>query len=238
MALAKGEGAQSTATGAGRLELMDMLSHDLANHQQAALGFLELLGRSEHLDEAEKRLIYRTVEALGRSARLLLQVRALLAKTEQATAKPAPVNLDRAVEAARSAVEGVFFTHHIVISTEGLAAAPRVRADALLTEALTQLLVLLVEGAPPDRECLLRMGARHEGDRVLLSLSSEGFALDPRVTDALTATRTQPGRTRAASSVSLVRELLGHYGASARLERISGSVGSQLVIDMPAWGSA
>lgn len=235
--MAKDEQRSTTAAATGRMELMDMLSHDLANHQQAALGFLELLGRSEALCDTEKRLISRTVESLGHSARLLLQVRALLAKSEQATAKPTPVKLDRALEGARSAVEGVFFTHHITITSEGLSAAPTVRADALLTEALTQLLVLLMEGAPPDRECHLHMDASDAGGRVLLSLSSEGFALDPRVTDALTATRSQPGRTRAASSVSLVRELLGHYGASARLERMPGSVGSRLVIDMPAWGS-
>lgn len=235
--MAKGVQGRTVAPAAGRMELMDMLSHDLANHQQAALGFLELLERSEALCDTEKRLVARTVESLGHSARLLLQVRALLAKAEQATAKPAPVKLDRAVEAAKRAVEGVFFTHRLAISTEGLAAAPTVRADALLTEALTQLLVMLVEGAPPDRDCHLHLEGSQEGDRVLLRLSSEGFALDPRVTDALTATRSQPGRTRAASSVSLVRELLGHYGASARLERMPGSVGSRLVIDMPVWGS-
>ena len=236
--MAKGDDARRAAVAAGRTELMDLLSHDLANHQQAALGFLELLGRSEALCDTEKRLISRTVESLGRSARLLLQVRALLAKSEQGTAKPAPVKLDRAVEAAKRAVEGVFFTHRLTILTEGLATMPSVRADALLTEALTQLLVLLVEGAPNDRDCQLRMDAILEGDRVLLNLQSEGFVLDPRVTDALTASRVQPGRTRAASSVSLVRELLGHYGASARLERMAGSVGSRLVIDLPAWGGA
>lgn len=217
---------------------MDMLSHDLTNHQQAALGFLELLDRSEQLADADRRLISRTVESLGHSARLLLQVRALLAKAEQATVTPSPVKLDLVAESARRAVEGVFFTHHISIETEGLAAVPRVRADALLTEALTQLLVLLVEAAPADRACMLRMAAKSSGERVLLSLTSEGFALDPRVTDALIQERVPVGRSREAESVSLVRELLDHYGASARLEPVPNAVGSQLVIDMPAWGGA
>lgn len=215
---------------------MDMLSHDLTNHQQAALGFLELLDRSEQLADADRRLISRTVESLGHSARLLLQVRALLAKAEQATVTPSPVKLDLVAESARRAVEGVFFTHHISIETEGLAAVPRVRADALLTEALTQLLVLLAEAAPADRACMLRMAAKSSGERVLLSLTSEGFALDPRVTDALIQERVPVGRSREAESVSLVRELLDHYGASARLEPVPNAVGSQLVIDMPAWG--
>ncbi len=217
---------------------MDMLSHDLTNHQQAALGFLELLDRSEQLADADRRLISRTVESLGHSARLLLQVRALLAKAEQATVTPSPVKLDLVAESARRAVEGVFFTHHISIETEGLAAVPRVRADALLTEALTQLLVLLAEAAPADRACMLRMAAKSSGERVLLSLTSEGFALDPRVTDALIQERVPVGRSREAESVSLVRELLDHYGASARLEPVPNAVGSQLVIDMPAWGGA
>jgi hypothetical protein len=228
--------ADRGAKGAGRLQLMDMLSHDLTNHQQAALGFLELLDRSESLGDADRRLISRTVESLGHSARLLLQVRALLAKAEQASVRPSAVNLDLVAESARRAVEGVFFTHRICFETEGLAAVPRVRADALLTEALTQLLVLLAEGAPPDRDCLMRMAASSSGERVLLSLTSEGFALDPRVTDALTQERAMVGRCRESESVSLVRELLDHYGALARLEPVPNAVGSQLVIDMPAWG--
>jgi hypothetical protein len=203
---------------------MDMLSHDLTNHQQAALGFLELLERSEHLGDSERRLISRTVESLGHSARLLLQVRALLAKAEQATVKPSAVKLDLVAESARRAVEGVFFTHRISFETDGLSAVPRIRADSLLTE-----------GAPADRDCLLRMQATSSGERVLLSLTSEGFALDPRVTDGLTQERAKVGRSRASESLSLVRELLDHYGATSRLEPVPNAVGAQLVIDMPAW---
>jgi hypothetical protein len=229
----------SPSPGTGTLALMDMLSHDLANHQQAALGFLELLDRSPQLGDAERRLIGRTVESLGRSARLLLQVRALLAHGVLAGARMAPVNLERASEAARKAVEGVFFTHNISIDTSGVKGAPHVRADELLAEVLTQLLVLLADSAPTDRECALRVDAKQSNGRVHLSLASEGFALDPLVTEALTSARSPPARTRASESISLVRDVLSRYGARARLERApQGTVGSLLVIDLAEWGGA
>jgi len=221
------------------MRLMDMLSHDLTNHQQAALGFLELLDRSPNLGDAERRLIGRTVESLGQSARLLLQVRALLAQRVMTTAKPAGVSLERAAEAARKAVEGVFFTHHLTIDTADVKGAPRVRADGLLPEVLTQLLVLLADCAPADRECGLRIGASQAKGRVRLSLASDGFALDPLITEELSSTRSPPTRTRASASVSMVRDTLTRYGASARLEKApQGTVGAVLVIDMAAWGSA
>ena len=240
MAILADEGARGGTgdPGMGAMRLMDMLSHDLTNHQQAALGFLELLGRSTNLGEGDRRLIDRTVESLGQSARLLLQVRALLAQREMASAKPAGVSLERAAEAARKAVEGVFFTHNLTIDTSDVKGAPRVRADGLLPEVLTQLLVLLSDSAPADRECGLRIGASQVNDRVQLSLASDGFALDPLVTEELTSTRSPPTRTRASASVALVRDVLTRYGARARLERApKGSVGSVLIIDMAAWGS-
>lgn len=240
MAIVADEGARGETgdPGMGAMRLMDMLSHDLTNHQQAALGFLELLGRSTNLGEGDRRLIDRTVESLGQSARLLLQVRALLAQREMASAKPAGVSLERAAEAARKAVEGVFFTHHLTIDTSDVKGAPRVRADGLLPEVLTQLLVLLSDSAPADRKCGLRIGASQVNGRVQLSLASDGFALDPLVTEELTSTRSPPTRTRASTSVALVRDVLTRYGARARLERApKGSVGAVLIIDMAAWGS-
>ena len=110
------------------------------------------------------------------------------------------------------------------------------------TEEVTlsvQLLVLLADCAPADRECGLRIGASQAEGRVQLSLASDGFALDPLITEELSSTRSPPTRTRASASVSMVRDTLTRYGAHAHLERApQGSVGAVLIIDMAAWGSA
>jgi hypothetical protein len=106
-------------------------------------------------------------------------------------------------------------------------------ADELLTDMIVQLFLLLGDSAPPERNCIIEVDVEERPDVLTLGMSSHGFALDPMVTDAFTGSREPHGWTRNAAAISLVRHLLRHYGAEARMESApAGEVGAKLVIDL------
>lgn len=214
--------------------LIDLVSHDLINQQQAALGFLELLGASEGLSEGERTLVARTVEVLEHTARLLLQVRTSVVQRDRGEFRPTLVPLDRALTAAARSVRGAYARDRLSIDLAGIDGSPHVMADAILGEMLTQLLLLLSDRAPIDRECSMRVSVISQGQRTAIRISSEGFALNPMVTDALVGGRAPLGSSSEVATVTLVRHILRQYGGTARMEDApAGEVGAHLVIELP-----
>ncbi len=225
---------QTTQEDDGRSELLGLVSHDLINQQQAALGFLELLGESASLSDDERALLGRTVEALEHTTRLLLQVRTAIVHRERGGTVPSRVRLDKALEEARRTVEGSFAKGRLKVNISNVTSAPELAADELLTDMLVQLLLLLGDPAPPDRSCELDLAVEPGPAAVSLRISSRGFALDPLVTDAITGGREHVGVVQNATGVALVSHLMRHYGAETRMVPAPpGSVGAQLVIDLP-----
>ena len=215
--------------------LMDLVSHDLINQQQAALGFLELLTASEGLSDGDRRLIARTVEVLEHTARLLLQVRTTMVKRDRGEFRPTRVPLDRALTTAARSVQGAYARARLTIDLTGIGGSPHVLADAVLGEMLTQLLLLLSETAPADRDCIMRVRVEPRGAWTTLRISSEGFALNPMVSAALAGGRQPLGRSSEVATVTLVRHLLRQYGGSGRMEDApAGEVGAHLVIELPS----
>jgi hypothetical protein len=216
-------------------DLLELVSHDLINQQQAALGFLELLEGAPGLSEGERALVSRTVEAMEHTARLILQVKASLVRREWGEFLPARVPLDRALTMSCRTVQGVFAGDRLKVTTSGLVHGHEVLADGMLTEMLTQLMLLLVEGAPPGRDCTLTVEVRPSGEVTEIRFQSQGFALNPLMTDALTGDRGPQGRTGDAATAALVRHLLLRYGGRARMEQAPpGGVGAHLVIEIPS----
>ncbi len=214
--------------------LLELVSHDLINKQQAALGYLELLMASEGLSKGDRAVLTRTVEILEQTARLMLQARTAMVQRERGEYRPVMVPLDRSLTAAVRSVQGAFTQGRLRIETSGLEGGPQVLADAMLPEMLTQLIMLLSDRAPPDRDCTLRIRAEDRGERTALSISSEGFPLNPMVIDALTGGRPPLGRSSEVATVTMVRQLLRQYGATAKMEESPpGDVGSHLVIELP-----
>lgn len=215
-------------------ELLGMVSHDLLNQQQAALGFLELLVASEGLAEGERAMVTRTMEVLERTARTVLHVRATLVQRERGTFRPQPVSLARALETSSRSVRGAFSRDRLSVDVVGVDRSPEVLADGMLGEMLTQLLLLLAEDAPIDRMCTLRVQVEEEGRATALRFSSQGFALNPLVTDALVSGREPAGRSSRMAALHLIRDLLGQYGGAARMEPAPpGEVGAHLLIRLP-----
>jgi hypothetical protein len=220
-------------------DLLELISHDLINQQQAALGFMELLEGAPGLSDGERVLVDRTVEALEQTARLILQVKASLVQREWGDYRPTRVSLDRALTASCRTVQGVFASDRLSVQARGLGSGLEVLADGMLTEMLTQIMLLLVEPAPPGRPCRLTVDVRPSRESITMMFQSEGFALPPMVTDALTGGRGPQGRTRDAATVALVRQMLVRYGGRARMEKAPpGGVGAHLVIEMPSGGVA
>jgi hypothetical protein len=215
--------------------LIDLVSHDIINQQQAALGFLELLGASEGLSEGERTLVARTVEVLEHTARLLLQVRTSVVQRDRGEFRPALVPLDRALTAAARSVRGAYARDRLSIDLAGIEGSPHVMADAILGEMLTQLLLLLSDRAPIDRECSMRVSVISRGPHTAIRISSEGFALNPMVSDALVGGRAPLGGGSEVATVTLVRHILRQYGGTARMEDApAGEVGAHLVIELPS----
>lgn len=214
--------------------LLELVSHDLINKQQAALGYLELLMESKGLSKGDRAVLGRTMEILEQTARLMLQARTAMVQRERGEYRPVMVPLDRSLNAAVRSVQGAFTQGRLRIETSGLDGGPQVMADAMLPEMLTQLIMLLSDRAPPDRECTLRIRVEDRGEGTALSISSEGFALNPMVIDALTGGRPPLGRSSEVATVTMVRQLLRQYGATASMEDSPpGDVGSHLVIELP-----
>jgi hypothetical protein len=210
------------------------VSHDLINQQQAALGFLELLEGSKGLSETERALLIRTVEALEHTARLLLQVRTALIQQETGTFEPVKVPLDRALEDAKRTADSILSKGPLKIELRGTGPGHSVLADELLTDMFTQLFLLLGDSAPAERQCKLIADVRPSTDHMAIHVSSEGFALNPMVTDSITGERGTHGWSRSAASVSLVRHLLVQYeGEVVLVSAPPGTVGAHLVIRLP-----
>ena len=220
-------------------DLIEMVSHDLINQQQAAMGFLELLEDSKGLSEVERVLVTRTVEALEHTARLILQVRVSLVQREWGEYRPARVSLDRAIAASCQMVQGAFRRDRLTIELSGLGGSAEVMADGLLSDILTQLLVMLAEPAPSSRPCKLMVKVESKEEFNTVRFRSEGFALNPMVTDALIRDIDPQGRTRDAATIALVRRMLTRYGGRARMEPAPpGGVGAFLVIELPKGSDA
>ena len=215
--------------------LLELVSHDLVNQQQAALGFLELLLTSEDLSEGEQALVGRTMEVLERTGQLVLQVRTAMVERERGAYSPVRVPLDRPLATASGAVRGAFARDRLSIRVEGLEGGPSVMADGMLGELLTQLMLLLAERVPRDRECRLRVVVDPRGPVTALRFSSEGFPLDPMVIEALVGDRRPLGSSSQVGVVMLVLHLLRQYGARAGMEDApAGEVGAHLVIELPS----
>ena len=218
-------------------DLMELVSHDLINQQQAAMGFLELLEDSKGLSGGERMLVTRTVEALEHSARLILQVRASLVQREWGEYRPARISIDRAIAPACRTVQGAFARDRLNIELSGLGGSTDVMADGMLSDMLTQLMVMLAEPAPPDRPCKLIVKIEPNGEFTTVRFKSEGFALNPMITDSLIGGRDPHGRTRDVATIALVRRMLLRYGGRAWMEQAPpGDVGAYLVIELPRGG--
>ncbi len=216
-------------------DLLELVSHDLINQQQAALGFLELLEGAPGLSDGERALVSRTVEVLEHTARLILQVKASLVQRECGEFRPVRVSLDRALSTSCRTIEGVFAGNRLEVKAQDLGGGHEVMADGMLTDMLTQMMLMLVEPAPPGRSCQLVVEVEPSEGATSLRFHSEGFALNPMVTDALTGGRSPQGRTGDAATVALVRHLLWRYGGRARMEQAPpGGVGAHLVIEIPS----
>ena len=214
-------------------DLIELVSHDLINQQQAAMGFLELLGDSKGLSEGERVLVTRTVEAMEHTARLILQVRASLVQREWEEYRPAMVSLNRAVVASCRSLQGAFSRDRLIVELSGLGGNTEVMADAMLADMLTQLMVMLAEPAPLDRPCKLMVKIEPKAESNAVRFGSEGFALNPMVTDSLIRGRDPHGRTRDAATIALVRRMLTRYGGRACMEPAPpGGVGAFLVIEL------
>lgn len=214
--------------------LLEMVSHDLINQQQAALGFLEMLETSDNLSDGERALVGRTIEVLEHNARLLLQARTAMVQMDQGEYRPTRVPLDRALDTAARSVRGVFAKDRLSITIVGIEGGPTVLADTMLTEMLTQLLMLLSDQAPMDRKCSMQVRLEPRGPVTALRFESAGFALNPMVTDAIAGDREPPGRNSEAGAISLVKQLLNRYGGTGRMEDApQGEVGAHLVIEIP-----
>jgi hypothetical protein len=217
--------------------LLDLVSHDLINQQQAALGFLELLEDSDGLTEGERDLVSRTMEVLEHTARLLLQVRTAMVQRERGGFRPVRVALDKALVTAAATAQGAFGKERLDITTLGTEGGHGVMADALLPEMLTQLMILLCGQAPMDRSCRMTVTMEPTGATTAIRFTSEGFALNPMVTESITGGRRPMGRNRDVAAIGLVRHLLRQYGATASMEDAPpGEVGADLVIQLPSGG--
>lgn len=217
--------------------LLDLVSHDLINQQQAALGFLELLGSSEGLSESEQALVVRTMEVLERTGRLALQVRSAMVDRERGEYRPIRIPVGKPLATAARSVQGAFARDRLTIDVEGTDEDITVLADVMLGEMLTQLMLLLSERAPVDRGCKMLVDVEPRGTLTRLRFSSEGFPLNPMVIEALVGDRRPLGRTSEVGTVLLVRHLLRQYGGRARtVEAPAGEVGAHLVIEIPSGG--
>lgn len=215
--------------------LLELVSHDLINQQQAALGFLELLESSDGLTEGELALVGRTMEVLERTSRLVLQVRTAMVDRERGEFRAVRVPLGKPLETASGFVKGAFARNRLTIDVRGADPDVSVLADAMLVELLTQLLLLLTDRAPIEKECSLRVEVIPRGDVVAMRFSSKGFPLNPMVMDALAGDRRPLGRSSEVGAAMLVRHLLHRYSSRVTMEDApAGEVGANLVIELPS----
>jgi PAS domain S-box-containing protein len=220
---------------------LDLMSHDIRNYNQIALGYLELAMDVLDLDEGGRELISKPIDAVNSSSRLINNVLKLQRATGGKALKNQLIDLCDILEkikANNSNVPG----RQITINYRP-APMCNIMANDLIYDVFSNLIGNALKHTSPDKPLTIDISVKGEtiGGRTYLKISIEDNG--PGIPDALKGklfTRLEQGRTKASGrglGLYLVRTLVEDFGGKVWVEdRVTGDYrqGVRFVVALPA----
>jgi signal transduction histidine kinase len=218
---------------------VDLMGHDINNLNQVALGYLELAIERLVLDDRTRELIEKPIEALEKSSGLIRKVKKLQLMRSGALE---PVTMD--VGKVLDDVVGLYANvpdREVHINYKYAAAL--VKANELLTDVFSNLVMNAIKHSPCDRPLAIDIGmAKVREDRVdyfRVTIDDNGPGI-PDEKKASVFGRFARGKDNVKGSglgLYLVKSLAEKYGGKVRVEdRVPGdhTRGCRFVVMLPA----
>jgi PAS domain S-box-containing protein len=217
---------------------LDLMSHDINNMHQIAIGYLELASESIEIEGSDRELIVKPLEVMQRSAKLIENVRKLQ-RIQKGEIKDDAVDLDevlsRVVGEYREVADGK------IIYNNGTG-PHRVLANELLNDVFTNLVGNAIKHSNGSGVNIsVRIDKVREGDKKYYIVSVEDSG--PGIPDEMKKkvfNRLQRGETMARGmglGLYLVKSLVDSYHGRVWVEdRVQGDhrKGSRFVVMLPA----
>ena len=205
--------------------LMDLLSHDILNNNQATLSYLELIHSSPVADQRIKEFAEKATSQVRTSSVLLDGIRRLVSSSMGTPVPTAPVNLADMLALVSHDVSGMFPHKQISIDTDRLAPNAEVQGGQYVHDLFSHLLMNLVQLDPEDHPMIevSSVQLKHNGlDFWRVELASRTAAL-PQGVDNDLFSDAEP------IDVSKMSRVSGVVFAS-RIARVMGArVGSRVI---------
>ena len=204
--------------------LMDLLSHDILNNNQATLSYLELIHSSE-VDRRTKEFAEKAASQLRTSSVLLDGVRRFVSSSRGGRIPTSPVDLRETLADVGREVSSLFPHKKVTVDLSGVAAGTRVIGANCVSDLFTNLIMNLVQLDPAQRvrvEVKVRPARRKAGTEVRVEVSSPNAVLPQGVGDDLFA-HASPGDTSKMARVS------GAVFASSVARALGGGVTSRVL---------
>jgi PAS domain S-box-containing protein len=225
-------------------EFLAMLSHELRNPLSAifnALHILRLQDTENPIQQKAKLILERQVGQLAHLVDDLLEVSRAITGRIQLHQQRSEMRgiVERAVESARSLIDR--HKHELSVS---LPAEPIwLHVDPTRLE---QVIVNLLNNATKytDEGGQIRLSARQEGDKVVLSVRDSGVGIAPELLPRIFDLFTQADRTLGRSQgglgigLSLVQKLVHLHGGTVEAHSAGLGQGSEFIVRLPALSPA
>lgn len=131
--------------------LMDLLSHDMLNNNQATLSYLELIHSFPGADERIKELADKATSQVRTSSVLLDGIRRLVSSSMGTPVPTTPVDVAGTLALVSHDVSGMFPHKKVTINTAGIAPGTEVQGGQYIQDLFGHLLMNIVQLDPEDR---------------------------------------------------------------------------------------
>jgi signal transduction histidine kinase len=235
-AIAARSAAALESAGRAKDQFLAMMGHELRNPLSAIVAALHIMERVRGADSPEFRIVERQVGHLTRLVDDLLDVARIT--TGKITLRKGSLELSeavsRAAEIARPALEEKRQRLEIDVPSKGLA----LQADL---DRLAQVFGNLLTNASKYSAIgtRIRVHAKDEGDRVIVSVEDEGIGIAPEMLEGIFDAFTQENHPLARShgglglGLTIVRSLITLHGGTVSARSEGRDRGSRFIVALP-----
>lgn len=169
--------------------LMDLLSHDMLNNNQATLSYLELI-LSSKVDSKTKEFAEKAASQVHTSSMLLDSIRRFVTSSRAGPLAATPIDLKAVLAEVAREIPEMFPHKRVTVDTSGLEPGTRVLGAQCVTDLFMNLVANLVQLDPGEevRVVVRRFGTgRGTGDTVKVEVAAPAAALPQGVGDDIFA---------------------------------------------------
>ncbi len=220
---------------------LDLVTHDLSNFNQGALGYLELVDLNKDAPpEKIRRFEANALRQIRNSAKLIENVK-LLSVIREAREPLAPVD---ALYALHDAIDHTVFSwteKEVAVRLVPMTALNQVKGDAWLRDLFSHLLDNAVKFSPEKRvEVAVSVAEGASGDFLVFRIADKGRGISPEerevILDRLGSHRRDYSAYRSGMGLFIVKTITDRYGGRLWIEeRVPGDYkqGSVFCLELP-----